>query len=119
VAEPSDPLRCAALCRLEEIEDGEGKGFVLGEGTARREIVVIREGRRVYGYVNSCPHVGTPLELQPGRFMNADGSYILCHTHGALFEIESGRCIAGPCAGESLTPVALVLDEQQVVRLPR
>ncbi|MEX0758486.1 MAG: Rieske 2Fe-2S domain-containing protein, partial [Tistlia sp.] len=97
------------LCRLEEIEDGEGKGFVLGEGSDRREIVVVREGSRVYGYVNSCPHVGTPLELQPDRFMSADGSYILCRTHGALFEIETGRCIAGPCAGQSLTPVELEL----------
>lgn len=117
MADPAGEARGAILCRLEEIEDGEGKGFVLGEGTARREIVVIREGRRVYGYVNSCPHVGTPLELQPDRFMNADGSYILCHTHGALFEIETGRCIAGPCAGQHLTPVALAVDQRQCVRL--
>lgn len=105
------------LCRLEEIEDGEGKGFVLGEGAERRELVVLREGSRVYGYVNACPHIGTPLELFPNRFMNADGSYILCHTHGALFEIGTGYCVAGPCAGRSLTPVALVLGEDGIVRL--
>ena len=100
-----------ALCRLSDIEDGEGKGFVLGEGSERWELVVIREGERAFGYVNACPHVGTPLEMQPDRFMNADGSYILCHTHGALFEIESGYCIAGPCAGQSLRPVGLRLAE--------
>lgn len=105
------------LCRLEEIEDGEGKGFVLGAGVERRELVVIREGRRVHGYLNACPHLGTPLELLPDRFMNADGSYVLCHTHGALFEIETGYCIAGPCAGQSLTPVPLRLDADGTVRL--
>ncbi len=99
-----------ALCRLADIEDGEGKGFVLGEGSARWELVVIREGDQAFGYVNACPHVGTPLEMQPDRFMNADGSYVLCHTHGALFEIETGYCVAGPCAGQSLQPVALRLS---------
>ncbi|SMF78211.1 Ferredoxin subunit of nitrite reductase or a ring-hydroxylating dioxygenase [Tistlia consotensis] len=115
-AEPA--ASTVALCRLEEIEDGEGKGFVLGAGSERREIVVVREGERVYGYLNACPHVGTPLDFQPDRFMNADGSYLLCHTHGALFEIETGYCIAGPCAGRSLTPVALELGSDRIVRLP-
>lgn len=106
------------LCRLEEIEDGEGKGFVLGEGTDRLEIFVVREGDRIYGYVNSCPHVGTPLEFQPDRFMNADGSYILCHTHGALFEIETGYCSAGPCAGQNLARVEVAIHDDVLYLRP-
>lgn len=105
------------LCRLEEIADGQAKGFVFGEGLARREIFVVRQGRRVRGYVNSCPHVGTPLDFPADRFMNADGSYLLCRTHGALFEIGNGYCVAGPCAGKSLTPVAVELDSDGRVRL--
>ncbi len=99
------------LCRLEDIEDGEGKGFVFGEGLERREIFVVREDEAVYGYANVCPHAGTPLDWEPNRFMNADGSYLMCHTHGALFRIEDGYCIAGPCAGQSLTQVAVRLAE--------
>ncbi|MDJ0943491.1 MAG: Rieske (2Fe-2S) protein [Kiloniellales bacterium] len=99
------------LCRLEDIEDGEGRGFVFGEGLARREIFVVREAEAVYGYANACPHAGTPLDWEPDRFMNADGSYLMCHTHGALFRIEDGYCIAGPCAGASLTTVALQVAE--------
>lgn len=106
-----------ALCRLDDIEDGEGKGFVLGEGTARREIFVVREAEAVYGYENVCPHAGTPLDWEPDRFMNADGSYLMCHTHGALFRIEDGYCVAGPCAGTSLTPVAVRLAEDGAVHL--
>ena len=105
------------LCALEEIEDGEGKGFVLGAGTARRELFVVREGRRLWGYVNACPHVGTPLDWQPDRFLSADGGHILCATHGALFEIETGRCVSGPCAGDSLTPLPVALDEENRVWL--
>ena len=107
------------LCPLDDIEDGEGKGFTLGEGTARREIFVVREGDRLFGYENLCPHLGTPLDWQPDRFMNADGSHIMCHTHGALFRLEDGYCIAGPCAGDSLSAVAVALDaERRVVLVP-
>ena len=107
------------LCQLEDIEDGEGKGFQLGEGDAARSIFVVREDRAVYGYLNSCPHLGTPLEFQPDQFISADGGYILCSTHGALFEIDDGFCISGPCAGASLTPVAVALDAEDRVVLQK
>jgi len=99
------------LCRLADIAEGAGKGFTLGRGLARREIFVVRRGAEVFGYVNSCPHLGSPLDFQPDRFVNADGSYIQCHTHGALFEIQTGHCVAGPCAGQALEPVALAVDD--------
>ena len=34
---------------------------------------------------------------------------------GALFLIESGECIAGPCAGQSLTALPGREDEQGIV----
>jgi nitrite reductase/ring-hydroxylating ferredoxin subunit len=105
------------LCRIDEIEDGEGKGLTLGEGPDALEIVVVREGERVYGYVNSCPHTGTPLEWIEDEFMSEDGGHILCHTHGALFRIEDGHCVAGPCAGDALTPVAVERDGADQVLL--
>ena len=61
------------LCRL-----GEGRGFTLGEGVDALEVVVVREGDRVYGYVNSCPHTGTPLEWVENEFMSEDGGHIRC-----------------------------------------
>ena len=98
------------LCRLEEIEDGEGRGFTIGEGVDALEVVVVRENNRAYGYVNSCPHTGSPLEWVENEFMSEDGGHIMCRTHGALFEIADGTCIAGPCTGDRLTPVALQVD---------
>ncbi len=105
------------LCRLEDIEDGEGKGFTLTRDGARQEIFVVRDGAQVYGYRNLCPHAGSALDWQPDRFMNGDGSYVMCHTHGALFRIEDGYCVAGPCAGKSLTPVPVALDAAGGIRL--
>ena len=100
------------LCPLEEIEDGGSRGFYLEpDDPDGLSVFVIREGDDVYGYLNSCPHTGVTLEFTPDRFLNADGSYILCSTHGALFEIEDGYCVAGPCAGQGLTPADISVSE--------
>jgi len=98
------------LCALSEIEDGQGKGFTLGTGAARREIFVLRAGADVYGYCNVCPHQGTPLDWVPDRFVSAETGLILCATHGAMFRIEDGYCVAGPCAGQALQPVPVGVD---------
>ena len=90
-----------ALCPLDDIADGGSAGFEI----AGKLVMAIRQGDRVFAYVNSCPHVGTPLDMWPGRFLTRDGEYILCATHGALFRIEDGHCVAGPCVGRGLTPI--------------
>lgn len=100
------------LCQLSDIEDGQAKGFTLGDGEARRDIFVVREGDAVYGYVNSCPHQGTPLDWTPDTFISEETGLILCATHGAQFEIADGLCVAGPCQGDRLKPVAVAVDAE-------
>ncbi len=56
----------------------------------------------VHAYVNRCPHLGTELDWDPGRFFEETGLYLICSTHGALFEPETGLCVAGPCRGACL-----------------
>jgi len=90
------------LCRSDEIAEGAARSFIIGEGAARRDIVVIRRGGRVYAYENSCPHQLTPLETFPDKFLNEDGSLLVCSTHGARFRIEDGLCVSGPCEGKRL-----------------
>ncbi len=100
----------SVLCRLEEIEDGQGKGFTVGRGLDARNIFVVREGVQAFGYVNSCPHLGSPLEWREDCFSSEDSGLIMCATHGALFEIADGSCVSGPCAGQSLQPVPVRID---------
>jgi len=100
-----------ALCRIEDIDDPGAKGFSFVDREDSREIFVVRVGDGVNAYVNSCPHIGTPLEFQPDRFLTQDGSEILCSTHGARFEIDTGRCVAGPCRGQSLRRVLVTVAE--------
>ena len=78
---------------------------------------VVNVGGCYRAYVNRCPHVGTPLDLWPNEFLADDGRTLVCSTHGALFEPDTGHCTAGPCAGRGLTPLPLrVEDDALIVR---
>jgi nitrite reductase/ring-hydroxylating ferredoxin subunit len=95
------------ICALAELPAGGARAFTLGGGDWPLRGFVVRVGPAVHGYLNRCPHAGHPLNLLPQRFLTPDGALILCSSHGALFEKSTGYCVAGPCAGQSLTPLAL------------
>lgn len=104
------------LCRLDEIPEPGGKGVLLpGDGGRPHDLVVVRFGGQLRAYVNSCPHVGTPLDTLPDRFFTRGGDQLLCSTHGARFEPLTGLCVAGPCAGARLRAVAVRLEGASVV----
>ena len=88
-------------------ERGLGVRFRLAPDAAEERGFAIRSGGEVHAYVNECPHVGTELDWQPGEFFDVAGLYLVCSTHGALFEPGTGFCIAGPCRGASLRPIAI------------
>ena len=92
------------LCNLEEIPDGSAKSFVLEMDGTKREVLVVRKSDKVFGYFNWCPHRGTPLDWLKDNFLDREGRLNVCATHGAYFQIENGKCIAGPCTGDSLRP---------------
>lgn len=77
-------------------------------------LILVRRGDKVHAYVNACPHIGVPLNLLPGQFLSADGTVILCATHGAAFRIEDGLCLRGPCAGDRLEEVPVVIRNGMV-----
>ena len=86
-------------------EGGPGVRFSvasLGEGD---RAFAIRHGGVAAAFVNRCPHAGTELDWQAGEFFEETGLYLICSTHGALFEPKNGYCVAGPCRGASLQPL--------------
>lgn len=89
------------LCSSEALPEGESRGFT----AAGQALLAVRRDGCAYLYRNRCPHRGIALEWQPDRFLDASGSLIQCATHGALFLIETGDCVAGPCAGEQLQAI--------------
>ncbi|MCY1395311.1 Rieske [2Fe-2S] domain protein [compost metagenome] len=89
------------LCHSADLGEAQSRGFDI-DGL---KIFAIRRGGQVFVYRNRCPHRGVALEWQPDNFLDSSASLIQCATHGALFLVETGECIAGPCAGDSLTAV--------------
>jgi len=73
-------------------------------------LFVVHKDGAFTAYINSCPHTGVNLEWQQDQFLDLDNAFIQCSTHDALFEVDSGICIAGPCVGDSLEPVELVIE---------
>ena len=103
------------VCTLDELADPGARAFRLGRGDWPLSGFVVRRGAEVHGYVNRCPHAGHPLNLQAHEFLTADGSLLLCRSHGALFEIATGYCVAGPCTGRNLRRVALEIVDGYVL----
>lgn len=103
------------LCAEADIPEGQGRGFVFGEGMEREAIFVIRWKGALHAYRNSCPHIGTPLDWPENRFFDSDGEFLMCGTHGAVFQPEDGVCIEGPCTGRSLARVAIRIEGGRIV----
>lgn len=104
------PQTLRALCRVEDLADGDAKGFKTAEG-GFAGLLAVRQGDRVYVYQNACPHIGTPLDWTPDRFLSRDRRHLICATHGALFTIDTGECISGPCRGDYLQPVETMIRD--------
>lgn len=107
------PERAARLrlCRIADLGDPDTRGFTLRTLNGLQDIFIVRRGAAVHAYRNHCPHTGSPLDWQPDQFLNLERTLIQCATHLALFRIEDGHCIAGPCAGQALTPVAVAVSD--------
>jgi len=90
------------ICPLHELADPGAKAFTLGSGEWPLRGFVVRRGQGVHAYVNHCPHAGFPLNWTPDGFLAPETPLIVCSMHGALFEMESGFCVSGPCAGARL-----------------
>jgi len=99
------------LCQLHELENPGAKAFEIGETS----IFIVRQDDQAYAYINSCPHRGIRLEWQPDQFLDTEKQYIQCSTHGALFTLDTGKCIVGPCNGQSLQPIECRIDQGQVL----
>lgn len=103
---PGGRLICASA---ELAEHGDGVRFELDWEGETVPAFAIRHGGRVYAYLNRCAHIAMELDWKPGKFFDADGEYLICSTHGALYAPKSGACCGGPCRGAGL--VALNLFE--------
>jgi len=115
---PGAPPPGTELCKA-AIAPGAAEVVTFGSGAQLFEMFVLRAPENVAGgpadadglvaFVNDCPHARSPLDWKPGEFLDLDKRYIHCTTHGAKFRIKDGMCVDGPCLGQPLTPVPIVV----------
>jgi len=103
----SDAEQEVEVGHFDELEDPGCREFEIGDGDWPFRGFVVRCGDAAFAYQNVCAHVGHPLNWSPDKFLTKDKAAIICASHGATYEIETGHCFAGPGTGGALRPVDL------------
>ena len=78
------------LCQFDEIPDAGAIAVRIDASKGGFQVILLRQGDRVFAYHNECPHQGRNLDYVPGKFMVRDGS-IMCAAHGAMFDVRQRR----------------------------
>lgn len=94
------------ICSSSDLVDsGGGIRFEIERDGRVQPAFAVRYGGRVYAYLNRCAHLPMELDWKEGRFFDFAGLLLICSTHGAVYEPETGRCVGGPCNYAGLVPV--------------
>ncbi len=112
---PAAPAPGLALCRADEILDNAGRGFRFSDGPMQFAMFVVRQEGELHAYVNQCPHARHPLDFVENRFFTANKERLLCGSHGAEFDPQSGHCVEGPCKGKNLIPIPVEIRDGLIV----
>ena len=100
-------------------EGGPGVRFEVQQHGAPAAAFVIRYGGGVYAYLNSCAHIPVELDWMEGEFFDKAGLYLICATHGATYEPDTGHCIMGPCKGQRLIALPVAERDGKVYLIER
>ncbi|MDX1565356.1 MAG: Rieske 2Fe-2S domain-containing protein [Phycisphaeraceae bacterium] len=90
---------------IDAMKEGESRKISYKRDGVEMEGFVIRFRGRLHAWENRCRHLPLPLDYGDGRFFSPDGMHLVCATHGAVYEPDTGLCIQGPCAGLGLKPL--------------
>lgn len=103
------------IARVGELPPGETKKFYLLVDGREVECFMMNYEGQLFAYINRCRHVPMTMDWVENQFLTEDKRYILCATHGAAFEPDTGECIFGPPCGKFLDRVPLVIDNDRVI----
>lgn len=79
-------------------------------GRPRQAIVVLDDAKIPHAYLNECRHVPVPLDGGTGHVLDHTKRFLVCGTHGALYERKSGLCVTGPCRGARLFALTVTVE---------
>ncbi len=99
-----------AICEINSIPDNGSCAVEFDQSS----FIVIKKREKIFIYINRCPHMHVPLNWEPNKFLDKSGDLIQCSTHGALFQIETGECLQGPCLGQSLQAIPHKIKDGEI-----
>ena len=103
------------IAKVDEVRPGSVKKFWLICQKYRIDAFLVNDQGKFFAYVNRCRHMATPLDFVRDEFFSDDHRHLMCYTHGALYEPDTGLCVSGPCKGESLFRLPLTIDRGEVL----
>ncbi|MCU0933752.1 MAG: Rieske 2Fe-2S domain-containing protein [Thiobacillaceae bacterium] len=89
-------------------EAGHAVRFAVRRGEGEEQAFAVRWRGEVRAYLNRCGHVPVEMDWQPGEFFDHSRLYLICATHGALYDPATGACLGGRCDGRGLIAVPAV-----------
>ena len=102
------------VAKLSDIEEGSATNAVIELADGHRHLILTRKADEVNVFLNSCPHTGVRLDWKVGVFLTVDKAHLQCSIHGALFELDSGFCVAGPCINQRLVKLQTKVYDQAI-----
>ena len=102
-------------CSLSSLDDIDAKSIDIDPFDESKRFFVVKKHDKIFTYRNICPHTYAPLNWQGDDFLSLDKEHIQCSMHGAMFRIEDGLCIAGPCINQYLEPVPFEIVDEEIV----
>ncbi|MEA2625815.1 MAG: hypothetical protein QOD06_1860 [Candidatus Binatota bacterium] len=102
------------IAAVGELAPGKSKKFMLDVGGREVECFLVNWRGGYHAYVNRCRHIAMSLDWVENRFFDLDREFLLCPTHGALYQPDSGFCVYGPPAGKRLIAVPLAIREGEI-----
>jgi nitrite reductase/ring-hydroxylating ferredoxin subunit len=102
------------LCISSDLLEGEFRELEATLADAPCFLILTRFEGQPRAWLNICPHAGRPLNWAPNRFLSDPTGNLVCAAHGAVFEPDQGKCIAGPCLNDTLTAIKLIEQDGEI-----
>ena len=103
------------VARASDISQGTSRKFQLTCGNETIDGFVVNFQGRFYAYSNRCCHIPIPLDWVDNEFFTRDKRHLICLTHGATYEPNTGLCIDGPCPGEYLNVIPVAVKQGEII----
>ena len=106
---PNVTATAKLLCQSDSLTvGGRGVRFEVTDRTKIYTAFAVRSAEGVASFVNQCAHMALELDWSLGEFFDADGQYLVCATHGALYDPKTGACVGGACRGRPLQALSTI-----------